>query len=481
MSDPAVITLMDPFHDDNYTPTASGHVMPSVVRQITRTVTVNCNQTNPIRSFVIGGLPVGCPSHWADTPTLYSHRTALQLGPTTTARTYGPFIAWNKNVGQATPDEFSTRVNAFTTVGNRPAVPHLAPIFLLTSSSDTFTFADSATVGSSWATHTFTPANATVNGVAVFGDPEIYRSGPTRIISIAYEVHNVSSQLNRQGTCTIGVPPLRVSESSGSYVGASGTTTYSYDFTENAPVVSMSSYPRNSGELLVFPGSRQWESAHGAYAIYPPTEEDSTFEEPVGTMIVAPSKRSYEVPALGTGGVGSTAGIVVTNTCVASNTASAPTCAISGPGSIEPFTPVWTFFEGLNTESVFTITTKITYETVPYPGTDIASLVRYAEPEDIRPIAFKIYRELAPFSMVGDNASGKLWRRVAGIGAKVIPIIYPTLRSSVPPGARFLTDVAVKEGTKALTAASKQGKKKKKKPPQQPPGRPSSAPTAKKK
>lgn len=462
MTDPALVTLMDPFHDQNYTPTASGHVMPSVVRQITRTVTINCNQTSPIKSFVIGGLPVGCPSHYQDNPSLYAHKTAIQLGPNSGSRSYGPYIAWNRTQGNTAPEEFSTRMNAFTVLSAaRPATPLLAPIYILTSSSDSFSFADSVTVGASWSAHVFTPLNATVNGVAVFGDPDIYRSGPTRIISIAYEVHNVSSALNKQGSCTIGVPPLRVAESAGTFVGATSTNTAQYNASESAPITSMSSYPRNSGELLVFPGSRQWESAHGAYSIYPPTEEDSSFEEPVGSMLVSASKRSYEVGNLGTGGVGSTAGIVVTNTTFASGTVGEASCVVPGPGSLEPFTPVWAFFEGLNTESVFTITTKITYETVPYPGTDIASLVRYPTVEDVRPVAFKIYRELAPFCFVGENANGKMWRKIAGVGAKVIPVVYPALRSAVPPGMRYVTDVVAKEGAKALANQAKSKKKSK--------------------
>lgn len=482
MTDPAVITLMDPFHDQNYTPTSSGHVMPSVVRQITRTVTINCNQTNPIKSFVIGGFPVGCPSHFHDLPSQYAHKTALQTGPFDSgSRTYGPFVAWTKNAPATLADNYDTRLNAFTVYQSKPSTVMMAPIFILTSTNDTFQFADSAVLGTSWATHAFIPNTATMNGTAVFGDPEIYRSGPTRVISIAYEVHNVSSQLNKQGTCTVGVPPLRVSQSSAVFLGSTNSgTTLTYDQAESAPVVSLSAYPRNSGELLVFPGSRQWESAHGVYAIYPPTEEDSSFEEPVGTMLLSPTKRSYEVTTLGKGTTGSIAGLCVTNATYTNVNPSVGGNLAAGPGSVEPFTPVWAFFEGLNSESVFTITTKITYETIPYPGTDVASLVRYPEPEDVRPIAFRIYREMAPFSYVGENASGKMWRRIAGIGAKIIPVVYPALRSSVPPGARFLTDVAAKEGTKALANASKssgkKAKKKKNKEGQPKPTRPSTAP-----
>ena len=135
MTDPALVTLMDPFHDQNYTPTASGHVMPSVVRQITRTVTINCNQTIPIKSFVIGGLPVGCPSHYQDQTTLYAHKQALQLGPNSGSRTYGPYVAWNRTQPSVAPNEFSARLNAYTyAAANIPATPMLAPIFILTSS-----------------------------------------------------------------------------------------------------------------------------------------------------------------------------------------------------------------------------------------------------------------------------------------------------------------------------------------------------------
>lgn len=477
MSDPAMITLMDPFHDSNYTPTATGHAMPSVVRQITRTITINCNQPNPIKSFVIGGLPLGCPSHYHDSPNTYAHKVALQIGPFDQGcRTYGPFVSWAKNAVPTAAEPIEYRLNSFVTTPTRAATLQLAPIFVLTSNSDTFGFADSVTIGNNWAGHTIVPSSATTNGVAAFGDPEIYRSGPTRIISIAYEVHNVSSQLNKQGTCTVGVPPLRVADSSGVFVGASSaSSTLVHDSSESAPVVTITSTPRNSGELLVFPGSRQWESAHGIYAIYPPTEEDSTFEEPVGTMVLAPSKRPYEVTSLGKGIVGTPAGLCVTNATYTNQVGSASGGVASGPGSVEPFTPVWAFFEGLNTESVFTITTKITYETVPYPGTDVASLVRFPDPDDIRPIAFRIYRELAPFSFVGENANGKMWRKIAGIGAKVIPIVYPSLRSAVPPGARFITDLAVKEGAKALAGASKPAKAKKK-PKKSGQSRPNSAP-----
>lgn len=480
MTDAATVTLMDPFHDANYTPTAAGHAMPSVVRQMTRTVTVNCNQTTPIKSFVIGGMPIGCPSHWSDLTTQYAHREALQLGPNTGCRTYGPFVAWNRIFPPTVPQEFNTRLNAYTySSTSRPAVPMLAPVFLLASTNETFSFVDGASVGATGVgSASFTPNTALMNGYAVFGDPDIYRSGPTRVLSIAYEVHNVSSALNKQGTITIGVPPLRSAESSGSFIGASSVNANSvqYNATEGAPIVSISSLPKNSGELLLFPASRQWESAHGVYAIYPPTEEDSTFEEPVGTMFVCPSKRPYDVNSLGTGGIGTSAGIVVTNASFASATTTEASNVIPGPGTLEPFTPVWSFFEGLNSESVFTITVKITYETIPYPGTDIASLVRYPEPNDIRPLAFKIYRELTPFCFVGENASGKMWRKIAAVGASLIPAVYPALRNSVPPGARFITDQAVSMGSKALGNYAKSGKGKSKKKKATDASRPVSAP-----
>lgn len=96
--------------------------------------------------------------------------------------------------------------------------------------------------------------------------PDQYTLGNYRIIGKAFEVHNTTSDLNRQGMLTSWVIPVGDYQNSGMYrfgANISGTATPQGD--GNYFTVPM--WPSSQSNAVLIPGSRQWTAEQGAYVI----------------------------------------------------------------------------------------------------------------------------------------------------------------------------------------------------------------------
>lgn len=387
---------------------------------------------------MIGGCPAGCPPHQPNNPSFYDDALAYQIGMPTTGSSYGPNLSWNTNAPIYSPIFRSKRLNSTTNnTGISPgdlAMPYLAPVWVMGQSGSSFQLATTSTN-----LQGAPPAVNTTLVSAVFGDPEVYTSGPSRLISAAYEVHNVSSALNKQGSITIGTATGRTAHTLSNFVGAASTSVSAAGFESSQPVevATISGIPRSSQELSSYPATKIWAAEHGAYAIYPPSDVDNTLEEPTGQAMVFASLRPYEVATLTTTPA---AGLGICATSARQINVTGARGVATGPGTLESLIPVYTFIEGLNADSVITIVVKLTYETVPYPGTDLAPLARMPEPEDPRPLVFRLYQEVSPFCMVAENASGKWFKRLADTAKRILPVAMPLVRAVAPPGVNAVLD-----------------------------------------
>jgi hypothetical protein len=93
-------------------------------------------------------------------------------------------------------------------------------------------------------------------------DP-VFTKGVGRLVGAGFEVINTTSDLYRQGTCTVyRSPQLKNSEFTAFIQLGGDAVGYSSYEQVRAPPTSMDS-------AMLFPGSRQWKAEEGCYCVYP--------------------------------------------------------------------------------------------------------------------------------------------------------------------------------------------------------------------
>jgi len=93
-----------------------------------------------------------------------------------------------------------------------------------------------------------------------------YFLGNTRTIGKGFEVHNTTSDLNRQGMCTTFRIPMPSLDEAGTVVNyldtASAASLVTYLTELDVPM-----WPQTQAEAVLTPGSRQWTAEQGAYMV----------------------------------------------------------------------------------------------------------------------------------------------------------------------------------------------------------------------
>lgn len=456
----AIITICDPFHDDPYTPISTGHSTPSIVRVVTRTITVQPTVTNPMRSFCVGGFPVGAYSTDGSTAKSYIDSPCQDVAIDSIASLPYAVIADAQFVGRGTISNtrqfgpvarnIDNLEGSLTRVSDTPTnpgqgrlLPPIAPVFVVTSDATTFKFDDFVNARNT----TGTTGSGTPFSQCVFGDLAFYEDGPTRLIGCAYEIHNVSSALNKQGTLTVGDSGIRNAPCDVTYYGlhaAGSGTAISVTPSDVGRVNLMSGYPRGASELIQHPNSKQWAAEHGVYAIYPPTGEINDFEQPQAQISAYSTSAPQDRPKVQldtASNVTACKGIVFAGQRIGTGQGG----MVSGGTPSETLSPTWTFVDGMNAESVYTITVRLIYETIPYFTSPLVSLARMpASPTlDFCTKLHSVFHTYPPYCMVAENAKGSWWKKVVGVAKKAVPI-YDVVRPLLPPPAQAIGDKVVK-------------------------------------
>lgn len=349
---------------------------------------------------------------------------------------------------------------ATNALGDGMIYPFMAPVFVITSPDPTFAFDKTG-----WAAPTVTNPNKKSYGVSLFGEQAFYDDGPTRVISVAYEIHNVSSVLNKQGTITVGDPGIRPATVMGTFYGGNNANnTVNPNASIQSSVEHYSLHPAGASELLAIPSSKQWSSEYGVYAVFPPTNVCNDFESP-SSKIHSQSQAFYgdaECPAKAYVNVIPSGNRCAVATCTVGPVNSASSVAwgirpTNCPG--EAFSPIYTFVDGLADTSAFTITVRITYETIPFVRSPLISLARqpYNPTSDFSQILSTVFHELHPFCMVAENAKGTWFKKVMSVARTLVPV-YKAARGVLPAPAQAIGDVIAAEVEK--TGKKKKNKKK---------------------
>lgn len=265
--------------------------------------------------------------------------------------------------------------------------------------------------------------------------------GQKRVIGMAFEVHDTTAELYKQGTVTVYRLPQVINVQQLNFISGTNTgKTPSVTYVSRSP-------PSNLASTLLLPGTRQWEAKDGCYCVA--TFDDRKMElqgNEYGSRVF--TSGDFASSGASTAGFGSIP--------LATADPSAWSCQLRSFKPI-PFHTSGAYFTGLNANSTFTVTVKLLLEVAPTP--DNQQLVVLSQPSpDFDPVAIELYKHasqmLAPGVPVGENASGDFWDGVLGVIEKVAPVIGGIIPL---PGASMLGSVigsAAKAGRDVRNSAS---------------------------
>jgi len=261
---------------------------------------------------------------------------------------------------------------------------------------------------------------------------------PGRLVAVAYEVHNTTADINKQGAVTTGMNPcIRTDSSTIIYkdtdVAAKPAQTGGLSFVQCDWCCAL---PGTAEAVRRIPTSCQWDARDGVYAIprlntehvvSKPSNTDGSsigwFHDLAGASMSPWVLEPYDtyVNALG---------------------ASSTTYQFARP-VISSFSPMSSYFTGLSPSTTLTITLRAVVEYFP---TAHDELIQIATPSaEYDPEVLTAYNKaikLAPYAVpVGMNAGGKYFRMCMSAISKVAPTVAKLI-SAPYPGAGVIVEGA---------------------------------------
>jgi len=221
--------------------------------------------------------------------------------------------------------------------------------------------------------------------------PVINAVGPLRLIGAGFEVTNTTSDLYKQGTCTV----YRQSnaESRDFYTPSTGTSA--------VPSWNYTNYMRNVQDSYRVPGTVQWAAELGAYVPL----ALATMSNPILDPTIAPWTLSLQ----------------------RTGASSAIAMYIQGPASYTasfkfPFNTSGAYFTGLSNQTTLTVTTRFYIEMYPPFVSDLLDLVRKPAEHDVFALGLysRIVNHLPPGTRKGDNDAGDWFRAITNAAAGVV-------------------------------------------------------------
>jgi hypothetical protein len=243
-----------------------------------------------------------------------------------------------------------------------------------------------------------------------------YFAGNSRVIGMAFEVHNVTNKLNVQGTVTVYRLPqnLEIATNQIDLLSAPGF-----------PTTTMCSRmpPANIQEALLLPDSKQWEAEKGSLHV---SVGDLEHNPAITSQFGA---RTY-ISGDYVGGLLANPSVLLPSWTTFLNSEN------SGGLYFKPipFATSGAFYTGLSQATVLTCTVHVIVETFPTYTSPLVTLARPAPNYD--PNFFELYKavaqELPPAVEVSENAEGGWWKTVLDVVdsvAPVIPFVGPAIKA----------------------------------------------------
>lgn len=280
-------------------------------------------------------------------------------------------------------------------------------------------------------------------------DPQITQ-GSGRIVGMAFEVVNTTSELQKQGQCTVYRQP-QSHPTGDAWISLTNPPAVDPGFSAHA----IRSPPVTQAQAMLYPGSRQWAAKEGAYVVQTFVGQDNPpqvvrYNQPV--VIADPTLEDL----VSTSGAPNDSQVLAP----ASINVSAGVNALNSATKIYPLHTGGAIFTGLSPTSTLTVTLNVFYET--FPSTAEQNILVLATPSaQYDPIALEIFSHCLAQMPVGvtaaDNAGGGWFDGLMSMIREIAPIAAPILGAINP--ALGLGAMAVGRGANAyLTQPSVQNR-----------------------
>jgi len=259
--------------------------------------------------------------------------------------------------------------------------------------------------------------------------PDSYLEGNARVIGKGFEIHNTTSDLNRQGMITTWSVPVPDLSTSGFAVNGLDTGG-SFSLLGFASVLPIPMWPVSQSAAVNIPGSRQWTAEQGAYMVnrYDPSR-------------VLASSNGYMVqPFINAGDL-----------TAATNIAGTPSVSSIDSGNLSFPNVFWEAFDmrgvllsGLSLQTTLTINIMWIIERQPDPTiTDLIVMVK--EPPERDNVALDLYTHISdhlPTGVpVGENGLGDWFMDALSTAADfVAPVLsaVPVVGGALSAGVQGL-------------------------------------------
>ena len=270
-----------------------------------------------------------------------------------------------------------------------------------------------------------------------FGD------GAMRLVGMGVEVHDVTADIYKQGTLTIGTVPQSIADREALTVRAQTVSGRIYLQT-NQDACLMQRFPGTLEDMLKYPDSEQWDAREGAYVVVPFTghENPPVFAEYRTPWVCEEVVNQIDIP--GTTALNQSTHMI--GPYFAGTVDNEP--FYFSPNAYAPVNSRFIYLSGLNANSTFTITTHFYIESFPTQQSNLLPMARVACPCDPKALMLiKNIMQLLPAGCpVADNASGDwFWEAVQtslplleGMAMAAFPQFAPLIRGAGGIANNFL-------------------------------------------
>jgi len=243
-----------------------------------------------------------------------------------------------------------------------------------------------------------------------------------RLIGVAFEVHNTTAEIYKQGSLTVAqLPDCATDAGSILYHDTASTDAY-HDFTFQSDKGALKACTLQP--LLAIPGSQTWPADKGVYAIPRMTEVPRKL-----AALSGGTSSGRTVIAYGLGGTG--VGTLEPTGFQSDGSIVVPTIPVVSPSG---FSPLQVYLSGLSSSTTLTITFRTIVEYFPALGSTLLPLATPSPYYEAK--VFGLYGAIAaraPYAVpVGQNAAGDYFRKIAGLLSNALVLTSPMFGDLAP-------------------------------------------------
>lgn len=232
--------------------------------------------------------------------------------------------------------------------------------------------------------------------------PSYFSAGPSRLLGMGIEVHDVTADLYKQGTLTICEVPQSLAEEQTLVVRPTTIGGVAYAQT-SVEAVDVRRFPTGLSSMTTYPKSLQWDAKEGCYCVsrFDSPDNDPRYAEYRTPWVNSAATSSYDLP----GALNTTPKLI--GDYAAGGVAGEP--LVFTPNVFCPFDSKCIYLTGLNANSTFTVTVSFALECFPDLSSDLMTLASSSSAFDPKALALisLVMRELPIGCPVRDNPAGE--------------------------------------------------------------------------